>query len=83
MSTSTREQLLDTFLRLAAVLQLTAQLAQSRGKAEQHAALGARLAIFRARVEAGQAGPLLAASLAQFGVEYKKFVEVELGWRGP
>jgi hypothetical protein len=83
MSVSTREQLLDTFLRLAAVLQLTVQVAQSRGKADQHAALGARLAIFRARVEAGEAGPLLADSLARFGVEYKRFVEVELEWRGP
>ena len=82
MSPSTREQLLDTFLRLAAVLQLTTRVARARGKAYQHAALEARLAIFRARVEAGEAGSLLAESLVRFGDEYKKFVEVELGWRG-
>src|SRR6185295_10701419 len=69
VSPSTREQLLDTFLRLAAVLQLTTQVAQTRGKAAPHAALEARLAIFRARVEAGEAGTLLAESLARFGDE--------------
>jgi DNA-binding GntR family transcriptional regulator len=77
----TREQLLETFLRLAAVLQLTAQAAQARGMEEQHAALEACLAIFRARVEAGEAGSLLAESLARFGDEYKRFIEVELAWR--
>ena len=81
VSPSTREQLLDTFLRLAAVLQLTTQAAKTRGKPEQHAALEACLAIFRARVEAGEAGPLLAESLTRFGDEYKRFIEVELGWR--
>jgi DNA-binding GntR family transcriptional regulator len=82
VSPSTREQLLETFLRLAAVLELTTQAAQARGKADQHAALEACLAIFRARVEAGEAGSMLAESLARFGDDYRTFIEVELGWPG-
>lgn len=81
MPPCTRDQLLGTFTRLAAVLQLTTQLAQVQGKSEQHAALGARLALIRARVQAGEAGSLLALALSEFGDEYKSFIEVELGWR--
>ena len=81
ISPSARGQLLAVFRRLAAVLQLTAATATTLGKAESHAELVARLAIFRARVEAGEASPRLAASLAEFGKEFKAFVLVELGFR--
>jgi hypothetical protein len=80
LSPSARGQLLGIFRRLAAVLHLTADVARSAGKAEQHAAFGARLAIFRARVEAGEASPLLATALARFGEEFKAFVVVDLGF---
>lgn len=81
ISPSARGQLLAVFRRLAAVLQLTAATAATVGKGEGHADLVARLAIFRARVEAGEASPRLAASLAEFGAEFKAFVVVELGFR--
>jgi hypothetical protein len=81
MQPGTIDQLLCTFTRLAAVLQMTMQLAQMQGKAEQHAALAARLAVFRARVQAGENGTRLAIALNEFGTEYKSFIEVELGWR--
>jgi len=76
-----RGQLLAIFRRLAAVLELTAAIAQSAGKSERHATLCARLAIFRARVDAGDASPRLAMALADFGAEFKAFIAVELGCR--
>ena len=81
LSPSARRQLLGVFRRLAAVLHMTAQSAESAGKLERHAALGARLAIFRARVEAGATSPLLATELADFGQDFKNFITVELGFR--
>ena len=59
-----RAQLLAVFRRLAAVLQLTTQIAQIAGKCEQHAEFEARLAIFRAQVAAGDSGGRLALALA-------------------
>jgi len=81
ISPAARAQLLGVFRRLAAVLQLTAQIADSAGKCERHAAFEARLAIFRARVEAGDTGPRLAIALAEFGREFEAFISVELGCR--
>jgi len=81
ISPAARVQLLGVFRRLAAVLQLTAHIAAGAGKGEQHAAFEARLAIFRARVEAGDTGPRLAIALADFGREFEAFVSVELGCR--
>ena len=81
MSPVGRAQLLAVFRRLAAVLQLTAQIAQIAGKREQHAELEARLAIFRARVEAGAAGARLALALADFGREFEAFITEDLGCR--
>jgi hypothetical protein len=78
---SARGQLLGIFRRLAAVLELTAQVAQTAGKLERHAALCTRLAVFRARVEAGDSSPRLATALAEFGEEFKAFITVELGFR--
>ncbi len=81
ISPAARLQLLGVFRRLAAVLQLTAHLAGGAGKGERHAAFEARLAIFRARVEAGDTGPRLAIALAEFGREFEAFISVELGCR--
>ena len=81
ISPAARAQLLGVFRRLAAVLQLTAQIADSAGKCERHAAFEARLAIFRARVEAGDTGPRLALALADFGREFETFISTELGCR--
>ena len=81
ISPAARAQLLGVFRRLAAVLQLTAQLAESAGKCERHAAFEARLAIFRARFEAGDTGPRLAMALADFGKEFEAFIKGELGCR--
>ena len=74
----TREQLLAIFLRLSAILQLTAHIAERLDKFEYHAALIARLAILRARVEAGENSNPLAEALTQFGQEFKEFVTAEL-----
>ena len=63
------------------VLAVTAQLAESAGKCERHAAFEARLAIFRARFEAGDTGPRLAMALADFGKEFEAFIKGELGCR--
>jgi len=76
-----RGQLLAIFRRLAVVLELTAPIADGAGKSDRHAMLCARLAIFRARVVAGDTSPRLAAALADFGAEFKAFVTVELGFR--
>jgi hypothetical protein len=76
---SVRGQLLGVFRRLAAILQMTAHVAQSTGKSEHHAALAARLAIFRARVQAGDTGAALATGLADFGEEFASFISIELG----
>jgi len=81
LSPAVRAQLLGVFRRLAAVLQLTAQLAQAAGRSELHAAFGARLAIFQARVAAGAAGPRLALALSDFGRELEVFITAELGCR--
>jgi hypothetical protein len=81
ISPAARAQVLGVFRRLAAVLQLTAQLAESAGKCERHAAFEARLAIFRARFEAGDTGPRLAMALADFGKEFEAFIRGELGCR--
>ena len=81
ISPAARAQLLGVFRRLAAVLQLTAQIADGAGKRERHAAFEARLAIFRARVEAGDTGPRLALALADFGKEFETFISAELGCR--
>lgn len=78
---SARGQLLAIFRRLAAVLELTAAIAESAGKVERHATLCARLAIFRARVDAGETSPRLATALADFGEEFRAFITVELGFR--
>jgi len=81
ISPAARAQLLGVFRRLAAVLQLTAQIADNAGKRERHAAFEARLAIFRARVEAGDTGPRLAMALTDFGREFEAFISAELGCR--
>jgi len=81
ISPAARAQLLGVFRRLAAILQLTAQVAESAGKCERHAAFEARLAIFRARFEAGDTGPRLAMALADFGKEFEAFIKGELGCR--
>jgi len=81
LSAAERAQLLGVFRRLAAVLQLTAPIARVAGRCEQHAAFGARLAIFRARVEAGDTGPRLALALADFGRELEAFITADLGCR--
>ena len=74
-------RLLVILRRLAAVLQLTAELAQRAGKLERHASLDAQLAIFRARIEAGETSALLAMALADFGQEFKAFITLDLGFR--
>jgi hypothetical protein len=81
LSPAARAQLLGVFRRLAAVLQLTAPIAMAAGRGEQHAAFGARLAIVRARVEAGDTGPRLALALADFGRELERFITADLGCR--
>ena len=81
ISPAARAQLLGVFRRLAAVLHLTAPMAWHVGKEEHHAAFEARLAIFRARVEAGEAGPRLALALAEFSREFEAFVGADLGCR--
>jgi len=81
ISPAARAQLLGVFRRLAAVLQLTAHIAEAAGKGEPHAAFEARLAIFRARVEAGDTGPRLAMALADFGREFEAFITDDLGCR--
>ncbi|HSC63109.1 MAG TPA: hypothetical protein VLD35_05695 [Caldimonas sp.] len=81
LSPAARAQLLGVFRRLAAVLQMTAQIAHDAGKGERHAALGARLAIFQARVEAGDTGARLALALADFGRELEAFITTDLGCR--
>jgi hypothetical protein len=74
-----RGQLLVIFRRLAAILDLTEQLAEAAGKVEQHTALSARLAIFRARVQSGAASPLLGMALTDFGQEFRSFMALDLG----
>jgi hypothetical protein len=71
---------LVVFRRLAAILDLTSEIARSSGESAHHAALAARLAILRARVESGQTSPLLAAAIAEFGREFKSFIAVHLGF---
>jgi len=71
---------LVVFRRLAAVLDLTADIAASAGQGEHHAALGARLAILRARVAAGETTVRLVTTLAEFGQEFKTFVSQDLGF---
>ena len=71
---------LAVFRRLAAVLDLTAGMAASAGQAERHAALGARLAILRARVAAGETTTRLVTTLAEFGQEFKSFIAHDLGF---
>lgn len=81
ISPTARRQLLAILRRLAAVLQLTVDLAQRAGKSEHHASLDARLAILRARVEAGETSALLAMALDDFGQEFKAFITLDLGVR--
>lgn len=76
-----RGKLLDTFQKLAVVLDLTAEAAERPGKFERHAELGARLAIFRARVGVGETSPRLAIELAHFGEELRHSVLEDLGFR--
>ena len=71
---------LAVFRRLAAVLDLTAEIAASAGQAEHHADLSARLAILRARVAAGESTTRLVTTLAEFGQEFKAFVSHGLGF---
>ena len=73
---------LVVFRRLAALLDLTADMAASAGQAEHHAALSARLAILRARVAAGETTVRLVTTLADFGEEFKSFITHDLGF-GP
>ena len=63
-----RLQLLAIFRRHAAVLQLTAETARAAGRTERHAALAARLAILRARVEAGETSRSLVVALTAFEI---------------
>jgi hypothetical protein len=51
------------------------------GKLEHHASLDALLAIFRARIEAGETSALLALALADFGQEFKALITLDLGFR--
>jgi hypothetical protein len=81
ISAPARDQLLTIFLRLSAVLHLTAHIAEQQGKHEHHAALAARLAIFRARVQAGENSGALAEALTAFGHEFQTFVTGELLYR--
>ena len=81
ISPPVRGQLLAIFGRLAVILELTAATAQTAGKFEHHAALDAKLAVFKARVEAGETSRRLAAALADFGEEFKTFIHSELGIR--
>jgi hypothetical protein len=81
ISPTARRQLLVVLRRMAAVLQLTAELAQRAGKLEQHALLDAQLAILRARVEAGETNALLAMALTDFGQEFKAFIMLDLRFR--
>jgi hypothetical protein len=81
ISPTARRQLLVILRRMAAILQLTSELAQRAGKLEQHASLDAQLAIFRARVEAGETSALLAMALTDFGQEFKAFIMLDLGFR--
>ena len=69
---------LAVFRRLATVLDLTAEIAASIGQAERHAALGARLAVLRARVAAGDSTTRLVTTLAEFGQEFKSFIAHDL-----
>jgi hypothetical protein len=71
---------LAVFRRLAAVLDLTAEIAASAGQAERHADLSARLAILRARVAAGETTTRLVTTLAEFGQEFKSFIAHDLGF---
>ena len=81
ISPTARRQPLVILRRLAAVLQLTTELAQRAGKLEHHASLEAQLAIFRARVEAGESSALFATALADFGQEFNAFIALDLGFR--
>ena len=81
MSAEGRAHLLAVFRRLAAILQLTVQMAWRAGKSEQHASFEARLAIFRARVEAGDASARLAIELGDYGRDFEAFITEELGCR--
>jgi len=78
ISPATRKQLLAIFVCLSAILQLTAHIAERLDKSEHHAALVARLALFKARVQAGENGQPLAEALTQFGQEFKEFITAEL-----
>ena len=71
---------LAVFRRLAAVLDLTAEIAASVGQADHHAALSARLAILRARVAAGETTLRLVMNLAEFGHEFKSYLAHDLGF---
>jgi hypothetical protein len=81
LSWSARRQLLAIFRRHAAVLQLTVELARAACRLEQHATLGARLAVLRARVEAGESSRSLLSALTEFGIEFDGFISWELGYR--
>ena len=81
LSWSARRQLLAILRRHAAVLQLTFDLAVTARRLEQHAVFGARLAILRARVEAGDTSRSLAAALIAFAREFDSFITSELGYR--
>ena len=81
LSAAVCEHLLVVFRRLSVVLELTADTARTAGKLEHHAALNARLAVFRARIEAGDRSARLGVALADFGEEFKTF-HAELGYRG-
>jgi hypothetical protein len=63
------------------VLQLSVNLARAAGKLEQHAGLGARLAVVRARVEAGETSRSLVVALTEFALEFHAFVTFDLGFR--
>jgi len=67
LSPAVCEHLLVVFRRLSVVLELTAETARIAGKLEHHVALDARLAVFRARVEAGDRSARLGVALAHFG----------------
>lgn len=81
LSWSDRRQLLAIFRRHAAVLQLTVELARTACRLEEHAILGARLAVLRARVEAGESSRSLLGALTAFGIEFNSFIGWELGYR--
>ena len=80
LSSAVCKHLLEVFGRLAVVLELTVETARTAGKFEHHAALNTQLALFRARIEAGERSRRLAIALESFGDEFKTF-HAELGYR--